>query len=281
MRPRQWVKNAFVWAGPVASGQLFEQGVLLRVLITFIAFILLSGATYLVNDIRDVDADRAHPTKRFRPIAAGEVSVRTATVTAVALVAIGLAAMWWVNPTVFVVGVVYLTMTAAYSFGLKNVVVVDLLIVAMGFVLRGLAGVFATPDRPTVWFILLALFGSLLLVSGKRSGEIAEHGRGADTRSVLGGYSDSYLQFVREFAAAGSVMAYSLMAFDRSDELGDGVAPLLLQLSILPFLAVIMLLVYRLDQGSGSAPEDLLLKDRGIQAAIGIWLVIFAAGVYL
>lgn len=281
MRPRQWVKNAFVWAGPVASGQLFDQGVLARVLVTFVAFILLSGATYLVNDIRDVEADRAHPTKQFRPIPAGELPIPLASVAAFVLIAIGLAAMWWVNPTVFVIGVVYLAMTAAYSFGLKHIVIVDLLIVAMGFVLRGLAGVFATPARPTVWFILLALFGSLLLVSGKRSGEIAERGRDAGTRSVLGEYSDTYLQFVREFSAAGSVMAYSLMAFDRSDELGDGIAPLLLQLSILPFLAVIMLLVFRLDRGSGASPEDLLIKDRGVQVAILIWLVIFAAGVYL
>jgi decaprenyl-phosphate phosphoribosyltransferase len=279
-RPRQWVKNALVFAGPVASGMLFESGVIGRALLTFLAFTLMASGVYFLNDSRDVHEDRAHPKKKSRPIAAGVIPVPMGyTLSAVGIIS-GLALMALVNADVLAMGAIYVIINIGYSMGLKNVAVVDLLIVAGGFVLRALAGAFSVPSVPSVWFNLMALFGSLLLVSGKRSGERAEVGTDGATRKVQSKYTDSYLQFVREFSAAGLLMAYGLMAYQKST-IANGAAEVALQVSIVPFLAVIMLLVQRMDAGGGASPEDLVLHDRGIQLAGFIWASCFVLGVYL
>lgn len=279
-RPKQWVKNALVFAGPIASGMLFLDGVIARTLLTFLAFTLMASGVYFLNDSRDVHEDRVHPKKRFRPIAAGVVPVPMGYTLAVVGIGAGLGLMALINTNVLAMGVIYVVINIGYSLGLKNVAVVDLLIVAGGFMLRAFAGAFAVPSVPSVWFNLLTLFGSLLLVSGKRSGERAEVGSDGATRKVQAKYTDSYLQFVREFSAAGLLMAYGLMAYQKTGT-ADGAAEVALQVSIIPFLATIMLLVQRMDSGGGSAPEDLVLHDRGVQLAGGIWALLFILGVYL
>ena len=279
-RPKQWVKNVLVFVGPIASGLLFEPGVFGRSLITFVAFTLMASGVYFLNDARDVSEDRHHPTKRNRPIAAGVISVPMGYALALVGIAAGLALMATLNGNVLAMGVIYIAINVGYSLGLKNVPIVDLLIVAGGFMLRALAGVFAVPAAPSVWFNLLTLFGSLLLVSGKRSGERAQVGTDGSTRRVQTRYTDSYLQFVREFSAAGLLMAYGLMAYQKS-EVANGAAEVALQVSIIPFLATIMLLVQRMDSGGGGAPEDLVLHDHAIQAAGAIWAITFCLGVYL
>ena len=280
VRPRQWLKNGLIFAPPLASGLFFTDGIALRTTLAAVAFCLLSSGVYCINDARDVDHDRQHPVKQFRPIAAGEISVRFAAVLGITLMAGGLLVSAVVNWQVLSVGVAYVALNVAYSAGLKNVIILDLLMVAFGFVLRGLAGAFAIPDKPTVWFTMLALFGSLLLVSGKRSGEKADVGDSTDTRDSLREYSTSYLVFVRQFAAAGCLMAYCLMAFDKA-QFADGFGAILLQLSTVPFLAMIMVLALRYDQGKGSAPEDLLLTDRVLQVTTLIWGCAFVGGLYL
>lgn len=279
-RPKQWVKNTLVFAGPVASGLLFEQGVIPRAILTFLGFTVMASGVYFLNDSRDVREDRAHPKKKYRPIAAGVVPVPLGYTLAVVFILVGLGLMAVVNTDVLAMGLIYIAINIGYSLGLKNVAVVDLLIVAGGFMLRALAGAFAVPSVPSVWFNLMALFGSLLLVSGKRSGERAEVGDDGATRKVQAKYTDSYLQFVREFSAAGLLMAYGLMAYQKSG-VADGAAEVALQISIVPFLATIMLLVQRMDSGGGSSPEDLVLHDRGVQIAGAIWAVCFMLGVYL
>ena len=279
-RPKQWVKNALVFAGPVASGMLFEAGVIPRAILTFIAFTLMASGVYFLNDSRDVVEDRLHPKKKHRPIAAGVIPVPLGYTLAVVGILAGLGLMALVNANVLAMGVIYVAINIGYSMGLKNVAVVDLLIVAGGFMLRALAGAFAVPSAPSVWFNLMTLFGSLLLVSGKRSGERAEVGSDGATRKVQSKYTDSYLQFVREFSAAGLLMAYGLMAYQKSG-IADGAAEVALQVSIIPFLATIMLLVQRMDSGGGASPEDLVLHDRGVQLAGAIWVICFMLGVYL
>lgn len=282
-RPKQWAKNVLVFAGPLASGMLLSDGVIGRALLTFVGFTLMASGVYFLNDSRDVVEDRVHPTKRFRPIAAGVIPVPLGYVLAVVGILAGLACMAAVNTDVMLMGIIYVVINIGYSLGLKNVAVVDLLIVAGGFMLRAFAGVFAVPDVPSIWFNLMALFGSLLLVGGKRSGErtlIGTDGAEGGTRKVQAKYSDSYLQFVREFSAAGLLMAYALMAYQKS-ELASGAAEAALQISILPFLATIMLLVKRMDEGGGAAPEELILQDRAVLLAGFIWVLFFGAGVYL
>jgi decaprenyl-phosphate phosphoribosyltransferase len=227
-----------------------------------------------------VHEDRRHPTKRQRPIAAGVIPLPVGYGLAIVGIAAGLGLMATVNSNVLAMGLVYVVINIGYSMGLKNVAIVDLLIVAGGFMLRAFAGAFAVPSSPSVWFNLMTLFGSLLLVSGKRSGERAEFGADGSTRKVQTQYTDSYLQFVREFSAAGLLMAYGLMAYQKSG-IADGAAEVALQVSIIPFLATIMLLVQRMDSGGGATPEDLVLHDRGVQFAGAVWAICFCMGVYL
>lgn len=281
-RPHQWAKNVLVFAGPLASGMLLSDGVLLRSLVTFLGFTLMASGVYFLNDSRDVAEDREHPTKRLRPIAAGIVPVPLGYALAVVGIGAGLGVMAAVNMQVLAMGLVYVVLNLGYSLGLKNVSVVDLLIVAAGFMLRAYAGVFAVPTTPSVWFSLMALFGSLLLVGGKRSGERTVTGSAAAgaTRKVQAKYTDSYLQFVREFSAAGLVMAYALMTFQKS-QLVTGAAEAAIQISIVPFLATVMLLVKRMDEGGGAAPEELVLKDRAVLISGFLWVLCFAASVYL
>lgn len=278
-RPRQWVKNLVVVAGPLASGLLLTDGVAARTATTVVAFTLLAAGVYYQNDLHDRADDAAHPHKRSRAIAAGQIPVPVAVAATVALIVGGLLLALLVGWPVLAVCATYVVLNLGYSWGLREVAVVDLLIVASGFLLRGLAGAYAVPVRPTVWFTLLAIFGSLLLVSGKRSGEKAEHGTSG--RPSLDRYTDSYLSFVREFSAAGLLMAYGLMAFERSSLETSGAAEFFLQVSIVPFLAGVLLLVYRMDRGGGAAPEELALRDRALQATGVVWLLCFALGVYL
>lgn len=282
-RPKQWTKNVLVFAGPLASGMLLQPGVLPRVLLTFLGFTLMASGVYFLNDARDLDQDRQHVTKRNRPIPAGIVPVSLAYAAGFAALILGLGCVAAVNLNVLVMGLVYVGINVAYSLGLKHVAVVDLLIVAGGFMVRAFAGVLAIPEVPSIWFNLMALFGSLLLVGGKRAGERTQAGHDGTsgvTRKVQANYSDSYLQFVRDFSAAGLLMAYALMAYQKSDT-ATGLAEVALQASILPFLATVMLLVKRMDEGGGAAPEELVLQDRGVLLAGSLWVVIFALGVYL
>jgi decaprenyl-phosphate phosphoribosyltransferase len=280
LRPRQWVKNLLVVAGPLASGLLLAPGVLPRTVLAVVAFCLLSASGYLVNDVLDAERDRHHPLKKDRPLASGDLTPGIALTAAAALVVVGLGLCALAGWGVLVCGGVYVAAGLSYSLGWKQVPVLDLLLVASAFALRGLAGVFAVPTRPTVWFVLLTVFGSLMLVAGKRSSEKARVGDAVASREILAHYSDSYLQFVREFCAAGLLMAYGLMAFDRAQSVG-GAAVLFLQLSILPFLALVLVLVKRLDEGKGETPEDLLLRDGVVQAVGAAWVVVFVLGVYL
>src|SRR3954453_21905781 len=185
MRPRQWIKNVLVFSAPLAAGRLFEKDVLVASLLAFVSFCLVSGAVYLINDIRDVEEDRQHPRKQFRPIAAGELRTSTAwtlaTVVGVAGVAIGYLTGIGLGVTV----TVYLLLQIGYSSFLKHQPIVDLAMVAAGFLLRAIAGGVAYGLPLSQWFLLVASFGSLFMVSGKRYSEMIALGADAGTRRSL------------------------------------------------------------------------------------------------
>ncbi len=172
MRPRQWVKNVLVFAAPLAAGSLFSPEVLVTSLWAFVAFCLVSASIYLINDVRDVEADRQHPKKRLRPIAAGELSVRTALVLAGVTAVASLALGFWVAPLLGVTLATYWVLQVGYSLFLKNQPIIDLAMVASGFILRAVAGGVASGIELSQWFLLVAAFGSLFMVAGKRYSEI-------------------------------------------------------------------------------------------------------------
>jgi decaprenyl-phosphate phosphoribosyltransferase len=282
MRPRQWLKNLLVFAAPLAAGSLLEPDVLRPSLIAFVAFCLMSSATYLINDIRDVEADRAHPTKRHRPIAAGHLAPSVALAGAIVLAVLGFGLALWVGSGLFGVLLAYAVFTLAYSLALKHEPVIELALLAMGFLLRAIAGGIAADLPISPWFLIVAGFGSLFMAAGKRYSELASslESDGTDDgtaprRRSLAGYTPEYLRFVWATAAAVAITAYCLWAFEVS------AAPSTFpwaEWSVLPFVLAILRYAVDVDRGAAEAPEDVVLKDRTLLALGAAWLVLFGLG---
>ena len=278
-RPKQWVKNVLVFAAPAAAGRLTDGPVLLRSLAVFVAFCLLASGLYYLNDLADVDADRLHPRKRFRPIASGQVPVRLAAVVAGLLVLTGAAICAALGWATLVVAAMYVGTTLAYSARLKHEVVLDLACVASGFVLRAIAGGTAANVPISKWFLIVAGAGSMFMVAGKRHAEFVEMGedRGT-TRISLQGYTLAYLRFVWMLSASVAIFAYALWAFE------DGAVklePVCAQLSIVPFTLALLRYALDIEQGHGGAPEDVVIGDRALQVLGLVWIITFGVGVQL
>jgi decaprenyl-phosphate phosphoribosyltransferase len=275
MRPKQWTKNLLVVAAPLAAGQIAEPGVLGPTLVAFVAFCLASSAVYLVNDCADVAADRQHPRKQFRPVAAGEISVPAALAVALVLAVLGLAASFATRWELGVLVAAYLAAQVLYSCWLKHEPVLDLTMVTGGFLMRAVAGGLAAGLPISDWFLLVAGFGSLFIVSGKRYSELHTLGSEAGTRRSLVRYTDSYLRFVWSIAAAATITAYCLWAFENSGESGVPWHTL----SIVPFVVGLLRYAVDIDAGEAAEPEDIVWGDRLLQAVGVVWLVLLTLGV--
>jgi decaprenyl-phosphate phosphoribosyltransferase len=280
-RPKQWIKNLLVFAAPGAAGVLDNGPALWRSIVTFAALCLAASGTYFLNDVADVEADRRHPTKRRRPVAAGTVPLPLATVVGVgllvgSLVVAATTGRW----QVVVVVAIYIALTLAYSAWLKHIAVVDIVTVATGFVLRAIAGAVAVDVPMSNWFLICISFGSLFIVTGKRYAELLEFGdNAADLRRSLDGYSVTYLRFVLGVAASVTLLSYCLWAFEKA-RVADTSWPMY-QISIVPMATALLRYGLVLDRGHGGAPEEVFLSDRGLQGLALIWIVTFGLGVYL
>ncbi len=284
-RPRQWVKNVLVFVAPAAAGFLFHWDVLWHSMAAFGIFCVAASGTYFLNDAIDAPSDRNHPTKRSRPVASGVVPVSLAVTLGLVLLVIaagaGAALAGW---HLALVMAVYALINVAYSLGIKNEPILDLVAVSAGFVLRAIAGGVATGVALSNWFLIVASFGSLLIVTGKRSGEKqlladqqADH---SVIRQTLGFYSPSFLRSVRTFSAAVAVSAYCLWAFERATQVHPGHDPIWFQLTIVPFTVALLHLMRTLDADAGAEPEELALKDRRLQIYGVCWIALFAVGIY-
>jgi decaprenyl-phosphate phosphoribosyltransferase len=279
-RPRQWIKNLLVFAAPGAAGVLTHGHSALRATAAFGIFCLAASGTYFLNDTFDLAADRHHPVKRMRPIASGEVTVPMAISIGLALMAAGIGLAWALAGGRFALVIaVYTAVSTSYSLRLKHEPVIDLACVSAGFVLRAIAGGVATGVPLSNWFIIVSSFGSLLVVTGKRSAEQAE--LGAAHRPILDAYPPQFLRSVRLLSAAVAVTAYCLWAFERSVQAAPHAHhPIWFQLSIVPFVLAILHVELRFERGMGAAPEELALRDRVLQVLAVVWVVLFAVGVY-
>jgi decaprenyl-phosphate phosphoribosyltransferase len=238
----------------------------------------VSSATYLLNDILDVESDRKHPTKCRRPIAAGVVAVPLAIAMAVVLFVGGIGVALVDNIELAGIVATYAVLTTTYSLFLKTIPVIDLVILSAGFILRLLGGAYAAEVPVSDWFLIISLFGSLFIAAAKRFAEKKELGdRAAELRPTLGEYSLEYLGFLRAVSVAALVMSYCLWAVERAHE--DAASPWA-QLSIIPFLIAVLRYALLVDQGKGSAPEDVILHDRLMQIMGVIWVVVLAIGIY-
>jgi decaprenyl-phosphate phosphoribosyltransferase len=275
-RPRQWVKNLLVFAAPAAGGVLGHSDVIWSALGAFAAFCLVSSATYMLNDLVDADADRLHPVKRHRPIAAGHVSPRAAYAGIGVLLAAGLAVAFAVSWQLGLLLTGYKALTTAYTFRLKHTPTVDIVVVASGFMVRAVAGGLATGIDLSHWFLAVTSFGSLFMVAGKRHGELVTSGSSA-TRPALAGYTVEHLQFVVSTTAAVTIMTYCLWAFDHPK---TSSIPWW-GLSIVPFVIGILRYGLLVDRGHGGAPEEIMLRDPGMRLIGAVWLALFLGSVYV
>ncbi|TIH37798.1 decaprenyl-phosphate phosphoribosyltransferase [Subtercola vilae] len=277
LRPHQWLKNVLVVAAPLAAGVLLQSGVWLTVILAFVLFCAASSGVYLINDLLDVEADRAHPKKKFRPIASGELSIPLAlTAGIVLLVAAPVVSALIVSLNLGLVIALYEALQIAYCIWFKHTVVVDLVIVSSGFLIRAIAGAVALAIPVSQWFLLVAFAGSLLMVAGKRYSEKVElEHSGLATRKSLENYSASYLQFVWMLAAGLATISYSLWAFDLGN-LSSNIWP---AVSIVPFAMAILRYAYNVDKGVAGAPEDIVLKDRHLLVFALLWLITFTLSV--
>ncbi len=277
-RPGQWVKNGLLFAAPAAAGALDHLPTLLQAGAGFGAFTLAAAGTYLLNDVRDVEADRRHPTKRDRPIAAGTLGVPTAMRAAAVAFVLALVVAAWLGWAFAAVLAMYLILTTAYSLRLKHVPVLDIVAVSTGFLLRAVAGGVATGVALSDWFLLVALFGALFVVVGKRYSEQRAVGSAGATRAALAGYPADFLGQLTTVAMAGTLLGYAAWAFQY---LGAEVFHPLLALSLLPFTVVILRYGLIIAGGEAESPERVAAHDRFLQVAAVVWLLLVVAGLYL
>jgi len=283
LRPRQWVKNVLVFAAPVAAlgddRYAYDyREVLVKVLLAFVVFSLAASSVYLVNDSRDVEADRAHPTKQFRPIAAGVVPAWLAYWLAVVLGVASLAISWLVTPDLALVMAIYIGIQLAYCFGLKHQPVIDISIVSSGFLIRAIAGGVAAEVPLSQWFLMMMAFGSLFMAAGKRYAELqlAEM-TGAKIRKSLESYTSSYLRFVWTLSATALVLCYGLWAFERDATGGTS----WFVISMVPFTIAILRYAVDVDGAMAGEPEEIALKDRVLQLLALAWIGTIGAAVFL
>jgi 4-hydroxybenzoate polyprenyltransferase len=239
-----------------------------------LVFCLVSGCTYIINDIRDVESDRQHPKKKLRPIASGALKIPTALSFSVVGILTGLGAAYWVGPKFFGATIAYLVITLAYSLWLKHIVILDVLTLAGLFVIRAAAGAFAIHVGMSEWLLLCTLLLALFLGLAKRRGEVSAHGTSGSTRAILQEYSIPMLDQLLTIAASSSIMAYTLYSF--FSDTGKS-HPYLM--ATIPFvLHGIMRYLYLIHRhGVGETPEATLIEDKPLVATVILYAI--AAGV--
>lgn len=270
MRPRQWVKNLLIFAVPLISGLQVVVTNWVGLTTAFLAFSMLASAVYLANDVLDVDRDRAHPTKRTRPIAAGLLAPRTAVTATAVLVAGSLAlSVVALGLAVTALFVSYLVAMAAYVAGLKSVPIADLMVLAYGYIVRLIAGAAIVEKSPSPYLYLLVAGVAILVSAGRRSSELARGGNSARRhRPVLGHYNLEYLDHVASIGAALSLVAIALWSFDGAER---QLYPVVAYASIAPASFALFRYLLHVTTRSASSPEALILSDRFLLTAVALW----------
>ncbi len=281
MRPRQWTKNFLVFAALIFSKNLIHLPSVLRSLAAFLAFCLLSGAVYIINDLVDKEQDQRHPTKKNRPIASGRVPTGVAVGVALFSVLAAFGVGFLLDWRFFVIGLVYFLVQLAYSLRLKQVVVLDVLIVAMGFALRAVSGTYVVHVRISPWLFICTILLALFVALAKRRHELMFlEGGGISHRSVLGKYTETLLDQMIAVATASTVVAYCLytVAPETIEKFGTNKLYLTFPF-VLYAIYRYLYLVYRKDMGG--APEKVFLSDLPLLVDIFLWLVVVVAILYV
>lgn len=274
MRPYQWNKNLFVFAGVLFGGDLLHADTLLRAVGAFAAFSLTASAVYAINDLLDRERDRLHPVKRERPLAAGTVSPSAAVALAAMLLVVGFGVSWISSPQIFAAVCVYLILNAGYSLGLKHVVILDVFMIAAGFMLRLLAGTSGIGIPPSHWLLLCGMMVALFLGFAKRRSELASSGDGASgQRRVLESYTPALLDVMIAVTVTSAVMTYGLYTMSADTIRIHGTGDLIYTVPFVLFgMFRYLFLLYR--RTGGEDPSRELMGDHYIVGAAVLWLAL-------
>ena len=273
MRPAQWLKNGVVFAGLVFGGKLLEPAAVASATLAALAFCLLSSGFYLVNDVRDRDADRLHPVKRLRPVPAGELAPRTAAVLGAVFVVVAISGSALLSWRLLLVFLAYAGLMAAYNLGLKEIVILDVFTIAAGFVLRAVGGAIAVDVSISPWLLVCTILLALLIGFGKRRYELVALDNAREHRRNLNIYGRLMLDQSVAVTAAGTLIAYAVYTFD-SDS-AQYHHRMMLTIPIVAYGIFRYLFLLYLG-GQGGAPETMLLTDRPLLASVAAWAVVSA-----
>ncbi len=277
LRPKQWAKNGLVLAPLLFSGNFKNPELIQQAVLCTAAFCAISSATYTINDIVDIKADRNHPTKCKRPLASGAISIAQAIALACVLVTIGLYCGFVVRPSIDLICVIYMAMNLLYSFKLKNYPIIDILCIALGFVLRAVAGAAAIFVTPSSWFLLCTTFGALFLALEKRRYEVVLLGKKqGEHRKALLKYTPELIQRLESLIAPSLLATYSFYTFQATTSHGQWM------MSTIPIVLYgVMRYQYLSEHGDCTGtPEDILWKDRSIQLTLLVWLAVCTTVIY-
>jgi 4-hydroxybenzoate polyprenyltransferase len=280
MRPKHWIKNVFVFAPLVFAHQLGDERSVLLAVAAFVIFCMLSSSVYLVNDIADRHADALHPKKKHRPLASGELSPRTAGIAALVLAAVALFTALALSPPFAAVACTYLLTNLAYSLALKRVVILDVMLVAAGFLLRAWAGSVVIGVEMSHWLVLCTGLIALFLGFVKRRQEIVSFGQATEQRPILREYSLPFLDQMISVVTASTLLAYVLYAF--SPEVAAKLGTRWLGVTIPFVLFGIFRYLYLVHQrGEGENPTALVLTDRPVLITVVLWGVAVVLALYV
>jgi 4-hydroxybenzoate polyprenyltransferase len=280
LRPHQWTKNLVVFAALLFGRQLLNPSALAAAVGAFGVFCALSGVVYLVNDVMDLEADRLHPKKRFRPIASGALPVGVASACAAAIAVVALAGALAVGREFTVVAVAYLVLLTIYSGPLKHVVILDVLTIALGFVLRAAAGAVAIDVAISHWLLVCTILLALFLALAKRRQELVVLADGATAhRAILREYSPALLDQMISVVTASTLMGYALYTVSPETVAKVGTDRLLFTLPF-PLYGIFRYLYLVYQRQGGGSPAEMLLKDRPLAVCTALWVATVAAIIY-
>ena len=299
LRPRQWIKNLAVFAAILFSGHLLDGDIFLKVLLGFLAFCGLSSATYIFNDISDIEKDRLHPFKKHRPLPNGDISLNLAIAVAVVIVVASLLLAFFITPAFFILALIYLAIQFLYSTVLKAIAIIDILLIATGYILRVYAGELASGFHISVWLLLTTISLSLFLAIGKRRSELTlisnnKAVRITDIRKTLSHYSERLLDVYASIFATSTFVSYVLFTFLESPsgfKLGFSILlpdflPAFFQrkwlmITIAPVVYGLMRYLQDIyEKHEGESPERVLLSDKPLLVSVLIWVFLVISIIY-
>lgn len=281
LRPQQWVKNFVLFAGLVFSQNLSNSGMVLKTVAGFALFCLLSSSVYVLNDVLDVESDRKHPLKSNRPIARGELKISTAIIIFVILAIISLGLSFWLSPVFALIALGYFVLNLFYSMYLKQVVIIDVMCIALGFVLRAVAGAVVIDVAISAWLIVCTTLLALFLGFGKRRHELMLlESQATEHRKILSEYSLYFLDQMISVVTASTVIAYAFYTLSPEVESKLGTTHMDLTIPFVLYGVFRYLYLIHRKEGGGS-PTQMLLSDKPILANIILWLISVVLIVYV